>query len=144
MTELSRLISYIQKWIYDTSCIKQEMWTITIFNKIFLLYDQLVTPYTVAELLLHATQHFLRGLYLGFFLLSVSLSARVLRWCVGFLSDIQEVRSQFLQLTARDAHQCPINGRHAIEEIYPYNNINALKNITVHCNKCTTINLKYW
>jgi hypothetical protein len=70
----------------------------------------LVMTYTIVELLLHSTEHFLRGVYLGFFL-SVSLSARVLRWCVGFLSDIQEVRSQFLQLTARYGHYWGIQAK---------------------------------
>jgi hypothetical protein len=65
-------------------------------------------PYAVVELLLHAAEHFLRCLDMGLFLLSVSLSSRVLRWCVEFLSDIQEVRSQLLQLTARDASQCGV------------------------------------
>jgi hypothetical protein len=68
----------------------------------------LVVTYAVVELLLHLTEHFLRGVYLSLFLLTVSLSSRVLRWCVEFLSDIQEVRSQFLQLTARDASQCGV------------------------------------
>jgi hypothetical protein len=35
--------------------------------------------YTVVELILHPTEHFLRDVYMGLFLLSVSLSARVLR-----------------------------------------------------------------
>jgi hypothetical protein len=83
-----------------------------------LLYDRLVMTCAVVELLLHETEHFLRCLDLSL-LLSVSLSARVLCWCVEFLSDIQEVRSQFLQLAARDAHQCPIKGRRPIEETYP-------------------------
>jgi hypothetical protein len=76
----------------------------TIFKKIYLLYDQLVMTYAFVELFLHATERFLRCLDLSPFLMT-SLSARVLRWCVELLSDIQEVRSQFLQLTARDAHQ---------------------------------------
>jgi hypothetical protein len=73
-------------------------------------HNLVVKTYTVIQLLLHATEHFLRGLYLGLFL-SVSLSARVMRWYVGFLSDIQEVRSQFLQLTASDAHQSSVQAR---------------------------------
>jgi pentose-5-phosphate-3-epimerase len=60
--------------------------------------------YAVVEVLLHAAEHFLRCLDLSPFL-TVSPSVRVQRWCVEFLSNIQEVRSQFLQLTARDAHQ---------------------------------------
>jgi hypothetical protein len=64
----------------------------------YLLYNQLMVTYAFVELLLHAAEHFLRGVYLCFFLLCVSL-------CVVILSDIQEVRSQPLQLTACDAHQ---------------------------------------
>jgi hypothetical protein len=64
--------------------------------------------YAIVELLLHATEHFLRCLDLGLFLFSVSVSARVLLWCVEVLSDIQEVCSQFLQLTGRDASQCGV------------------------------------
>jgi hypothetical protein len=101
-----------------------------------------VVTYAVVELLLHTTEHFLKCLYV-FPLLCASLSARVLRWCVVFLSDIQEVRSQFLQLTARDAHQCPINGRHAIEETCPWYSSDALQNKTVNCNKCTASNCEY-
>jgi hypothetical protein len=63
----------------------------------YLLYNQLMVTYAFVELFLHAAEHSLRGVYLCFFLLCVSL-------CVEFLSDIQEVRSQFLQLTACDAH----------------------------------------
>jgi hypothetical protein len=61
-------------------------------------------PYAVIELSLHATEHFLRCLDLSPFLWA-SPSARVLLWCDVFLSDIQEVRSELLQLTARDGHQ---------------------------------------
>jgi hypothetical protein len=38
----------------------------------------LVMTYAVVELILHATEHFLGRVYLVLFLLSVSLSARVL------------------------------------------------------------------
>jgi hypothetical protein len=67
----------------------------------------LVVTYAVVELLLHPTERFLRCLDLSV-LLSVSLSTRVLLWCVGFLSDIQEVRPQLFQLTACDASQCSV------------------------------------
>jgi hypothetical protein len=100
---------------------------------LYLLYDQLVMTYAVVELLLHATEHLLRFMDLTVFLPSVILGAQVLHWCVVYLSDIQEVRPQFLQLTARDAHQCPINGRHGIEERYPWNSSDALQNKTVNC-----------
>jgi hypothetical protein len=65
----------------------------------------LVMPYATVELFLHPKEHFLRSVYLGLCFLSVSLSARVLLWCVVFLPDIQQVRSQLLQLTAGNGHQ---------------------------------------
>jgi hypothetical protein len=41
-------------------------------------YYELVMTYASLELLLHAIEHFLRRVNLGLFLLSVSLSSRVL------------------------------------------------------------------
>jgi hypothetical protein len=84
--------------------------------------------YAAVELFLHAVEHFLRCLHLDLFLLSVSFSSRVLLRCVWFLSDIQEVRSQFLQLTAGNAHNYSIKGRRPIEETYPWNTSNSLEN----------------
>jgi hypothetical protein len=86
-----------------------------------------MVAYAVVELSLHVTKYFLRCLGLALFL-SVCLSARVLPYCEQFLSDIQEVRSQLLQLTAGNAHQCPIKGRHPVEETRPWNSSDALKN----------------
>lgn len=67
----------------------------------------LMVPYAVIELFLHVTVRLLWGVYLVLFLL-VSLGNRVLLLCVVRLSDIQKVRPQLLQLTARDAHQCGV------------------------------------
>jgi hypothetical protein len=71
------------------------------------LQDILVVSYALVELFLHLIEHFLRGVYLSLFS-SVSLITRVLLCCVVFLSDIQQARPQFLQLTAGDAHQSSV------------------------------------
>jgi hypothetical protein len=47
---------------------------------VYLPNDLLVVTYAVVELPLHAMEHFLWSVYLSLFLLSVSLSARVLLW----------------------------------------------------------------
>jgi hypothetical protein len=99
-------------------------------------YYELVMTYASVELLLHAIEHFLRSVNLGLFVLLVSLSARVLLQCVQFLSDIQEVRSQFLQLTARNANQCRIKGRQPVEETSTWKSSNDLQNITAMIKIC--------
>jgi hypothetical protein len=100
--------------------------------------------YAVVELSLHAVKHFRMRVCLSLFLLSVSLSSGVLLRCVWFLSDIQEVRSQFLQLTAGNAHHYSIKGRRPIEETYPWNWSNSLENKKVYSGKCRNTNLKRW
>jgi hypothetical protein len=54
--------------------------------------------YALVQLFLHVKKHFLRGTDLSFLLASLSI------WAL-FLSDIQDGGSQFLQLTAGNAHQ---------------------------------------
>jgi hypothetical protein len=104
ISETLILIQSVQRGLIDNE-----------IKNVYSPYDQLVMTYASVELPLHAEEHFLRGLCFDLFLLSVSPSARVLLRCVQFLSDIQEVGSQLLQLTAGNADQCRIKGRQPIK-----------------------------
>jgi len=65
----------------------------------------LVVTYAVIQFLLHMTKQFLGGKCLSLSLLLICPIPAVLLWYDVCLSDIQQCRSELLQLTAGDTHQ---------------------------------------